>query len=81
MEGSKTGYTTWGNVAGGCAHIHGSLEEGVTCLDREQYRVIAIGDESGSDRWLYSLELHPGDEVMRRPLNSKDKAILRRIGF
>jgi len=79
MEGNKIGYTTWGNIRGGCAHIHETLQEGVGCLERDLDWVSAMGDELFTDRWLYGLVLYPDDEIVRRPLTSEDKGILRQI--
>ena len=81
MDGKKVGYTTWGNFRGGCGHVHETLGEGVGCIYRDQSWITATGDGVGSDRWLYSLVLYPGDEIMRRPLSSEDKAMLRPIRF
>ena len=79
MEGNKIGYTTWGNLRGGCGHIHEQLDEGMGCIARDRYWVIAMGGDLRPDRWLYRLMLYPGDEIMRRPLSSGDKCIVRQI--
>ena len=81
MEGSTIGFTTWGNVRGGCGHIHETLEEGVGCLDRDLHWFSAMADRLSSNRWLYGLVLSPGGEIIRRPLSSEDKAMLPRIRF
>ena len=81
MEGDKIGYTTWGNVRGGCGHIHETLGEGVVCLEREHHRMSAMGYKLPLDGWLYSLLLYPKDEIVRRPLTREDKCVLRQMGF
>ena len=81
MDGNPIGYTTWENVRGDCGHIHSTLEEDIECLDRDLYWVGSMGDGMCTDRWLYSLELYPGGEIMRQPLSSEDKAMLPRIRF
>ena len=79
MESNTIGYTTWGNVRGGCGHIHETLEEGVVCLERDQHWISSMSDGLRPDRWIYSLVLYPGDEITRRPLSSAEMAMLPRI--
>ena len=79
MAGNKIGYTTWGSLRGGCGHIHEQLEEGMGCIERDQYWVSTVGGDPRPERWIYRLALYPGDEIMRRPLSSEDKSIVRQI--